>query len=92
MLGEGMVKVRPKESCWGLCSYSDMRVSVNVDGFMSPSTSNAMHQSPGFQWLGTEACHKDTWQDSLKLKYFKSMNGQAVRVQPATVTIMYHEH
>jgi hypothetical protein len=46
---KGTVNVRPKESCWGLCSYSDIRVSVNEDDFMSPSPSNAMHQSPGFQ-------------------------------------------
>lgn len=59
MLGEGMVKVCPKESCRGLCMCSDMCISVNADGFRSPSPSNAMHQSPGFQWLGTEACHKD---------------------------------
>jgi hypothetical protein len=50
-----------------------MRFSVNVDGFMNPSPSNAMHQSPGLQWLGRQAYHKDRLgKTHLKIEIFEA--------------------
>jgi hypothetical protein len=56
-----------------------LAVSIDVDGFTSPSPSKALHRSHGLKRLGTEAVlQSQPRENALQLGYLKPQNEQPV--------------